>query len=267
MGKGADRKRKWARNKRLGGWSWSEIHGKRIRGHRGLGAGVALLNRIPNPLSALTSFSQIIEIKPNQISLKRKKGLKNSEEKEESEEEEMQEREELSEAYDNSGGFLEDELADLYEDKSGNPFALDETPQARLAKIMLKIDHKKKRLTTKRENATKFHRKIYAKYGGVCVITGTKVPDVLDAAHIIPYNGKNTNDPSNGLLLRKDVHKLFDSEKLSLIVISSTSVQVRLAGDCLSDGTYAALHGKKIILNDSITLELLAKRNNRRINE
>lgn len=43
-----------------------------------------------------------------------------------------------------------------------------------------------------------------------CAFTGTRVKEALEAAHIKPYRGKQTNDPDNGLLLRADVHTLFD---------------------------------------------------------
>ena len=53
-------------------------------------------------------------------------------------------------------------------------------------------------------------------YEGKCAVTGCDVPDVLQAAHIFPYMGPETNHPSNGLL-RADIHTLFD---LGLIELS-----------------------------------------------
>jgi putative restriction endonuclease len=46
-------------------------------------------------------------------------------------------------------------------------------------------------------------------------ITGTAVPSVLEAAHIAPYRGAHTNHVPNGLLLRADVHTLFDLKRLT----------------------------------------------------
>jgi HNH endonuclease len=34
--------------------------------------------------------------------------------------------------------------------------------------------------------------------------------DILEAAHISPYRGEEDNHPENGLLLRADLHTLFD---------------------------------------------------------
>lgn len=43
-----------------------------------------------------------------------------------------------------------------------------------------------------------------------CAVTGCTVEAVLEAAHISPYRGDHTNDVTNGLLLRADIHTMFD---------------------------------------------------------
>lgn len=43
-----------------------------------------------------------------------------------------------------------------------------------------------------------------------CAISGEKTLPVLDAAHIKPFSQEGPNNTSNGLLLRKDLHTLFD---------------------------------------------------------
>jgi predicted restriction endonuclease len=68
------------------------------------------------------------------------------------------------------------------------------------------------------------------------------VSDVLDAAHILPYRGKQTNHVSNGLLLRTDLHTLFD---LGLLAIDAKSLKVWIAGG-LRDTEYGKLHGRKL---------------------
>jgi len=47
-------------------------------------------------------------------------------------------------------------------------------------------------------------------YSGRCAVTGCDVPDVLEAAHLRPYRGPDSNDVRNGLLLRADIHTLLD---------------------------------------------------------
>lgn len=53
-------------------------------------------------------------------------------------------------------------------------------------------------------------------YGGRCAITGDKIRPVLQAAHIrpLPQGGEHRLD--NGVLLRSDVHTLFDQGYLSM---------------------------------------------------
>lgn len=43
-----------------------------------------------------------------------------------------------------------------------------------------------------------------------CAVTGETTAEVLEAAHIIPYRGDDTNVAQNGILLRADWHTLFD---------------------------------------------------------
>ena len=76
-----------------------------------------------------------------------------------------------------------------------------------------------------RRGQTQFRKDLIAAYRGQCAITGCKVLDVLEAAHILPYRGPDTNKVTNGLLLRSDLHTLFDcglmgidSEKMSVIL-------------------------------------------------
>ena len=49
-----------------------------------------------------------------------------------------------------------------------------------------------------------------------CPITGTDLKNVLQAAHIKPYAYEGSDEISNGLLLRADIHILFDSGLLNL---------------------------------------------------
>lgn len=47
-------------------------------------------------------------------------------------------------------------------------------------------------------------------YGRRCAMTGEKTLPVLEAAHIRPYSQGGEHETSNGLLLRSDLHRLFD---------------------------------------------------------
>lgn len=52
-------------------------------------------------------------------------------------------------------------------------------------------------------------------YEGRCAISGCDAPAALEAAHIRPYGQGGTYDVRNGLLLRADLHTLFDLRLLS----------------------------------------------------
>jgi hypothetical protein len=61
-----------------------------------------------------------------------------------------------------------------------------------------------------RRGQPQFRSALMNAYGKRCCITGEGVTAVLEAAHIHPYRGDDTNHPTNGLLLRSDWHTLFD---------------------------------------------------------
>lgn len=66
------------------------------------------------------------------------------------------------------------------------------------------------RVIALRRGQTAFRGALMKAYEGRCAITGCEIREVLEAAHISPYLGEHTNHVSNGLLLRADVHTLFD---------------------------------------------------------
>ena len=67
-----------------------------------------------------------------------------------------------------------------------------------------------------RRGQTAFRAKLIEAYDRRCAITGCAVEAVLEAAHIYPYRGSQTNPTSNGLLLRADLHTLFDCGLLAI---------------------------------------------------
>ncbi|MBC6982875.1 HNH endonuclease [Caulobacter sp. 17J80-11] len=78
----------------------------------------------------------------------------------------------------------------------------------------------------RRQGQKAFRNGLIDAYGGACAISGTAVLDVLQAAHISPYNGPKTNHVSNGLLLRADLHTLFD---LKLLTINPNTMRVSVS--------------------------------------
>ena len=64
--------------------------------------------------------------------------------------------------------------------------------------------------TLARLDQGKFSEKIRNQYNHACVITGCNVRAALQAAHIKPFSEDRDDAPENGLLLRADLHLLFD---------------------------------------------------------
>jgi hypothetical protein len=82
-----------------------------------------------------------------------------------------------------------------------------------------------------------FSRRIREIYEGKCALTECNTPCALQAAHICRLNGRDDNSPQNGLLLRSDIHALFDA---FLITLSEDGMRVEVS-DALTDPTYKFL--------------------------
>ncbi|MGX9691011.1 HNH endonuclease [Achromobacter anxifer] len=89
-----------------------------------------------------------------------------------------------------------------------------------------------------------FRRRLMEAYNGACAVSGCTTSAVLEAAHISPYRGSNTNQVNNGILLRADLHTLFD---LGLLRIEPKTYVVHLAG-ALGNSEYVQFHGKRLSL-------------------
>jgi hypothetical protein len=73
------------------------------------------------------------------------------------------------------------------------------------------------RSIAQRRGQPKFRKDLLEAYNYRCAITGCDAEEALEAAHIIPYCETEDNAICNGLLLRADIHTLFD---LNLIAIT-----------------------------------------------
>lgn len=94
----------------------------------------------------------------------------------------------------------------------------------------------------RRQGQGKFRTDVLAAYGNRCAISACDVPEALEAAHIFGYLGAETNVVTNGILLRGDLHGLYD---LGLIAVDPASMQVVIAPK-LVDSDYGYLAGKSV---------------------
>jgi hypothetical protein len=96
----------------------------------------------------------------------------------------------------------------------------------------------------RRRGQPAFRRALISAYEGCCAISACDAEEALEAAHIVPYRGSDTNRVENGLLLRADLHLLFD---LGLIAVDPTDMTVVIAPAII--GTiYANLAGSRLHL-------------------
>jgi putative restriction endonuclease len=79
-----------------------------------------------------------------------------------------------------------------------------------------------------------------------CAITGEKTLPVLEAAHIKPYAEQGPHRVDNGLLLRSDLHKLFDLGYITVTPKLHVEVSSRLREEWQNGREYYAHHGKKL---------------------
>jgi putative restriction endonuclease len=81
-----------------------------------------------------------------------------------------------------------------------------------------------------------------------CAITNERTLPALDAAHIIPYSEYNDNSVSNGILLRRDLHALFDKGYVTITPAMAVEVSRKIKEEFENGRDYYRLHGSTIRL-------------------
>jgi putative restriction endonuclease len=79
-----------------------------------------------------------------------------------------------------------------------------------------------------------------------CAVTGEKTLPVLEAAHIKPYALAGPHSVRNGILLRSDLHKLFDLGYVTVTPTLTLEVSPRLKEESENGREYYAHHGKEL---------------------
>jgi hypothetical protein len=57
-----------------------------------------------------------------------------------------------------------------------------------------------------------FRRDVLKSYSETCLVTGERIIETLEAAHVIPVEYKGADVLGNGVCLRSDIHSLFDAD-------------------------------------------------------
>ena len=97
--------------------------------------------------------------------------------------------------------------------------ALQDERDIRLARIV------------RRKQQGRFRRMLLEAYNGQCAISGYDAEPALQAAHISSYLGPKSQAASNGLLLRADLHLLYDNMLLS---VDPDNMRIHLASALMS---------------------------------
>jgi putative restriction endonuclease len=110
-----------------------------------------------------------------------------------------------------------------------------------------------------RYGQAEFRGKVLRAYDNQCCISGETIPEILEAAHIQEYRNINSNHVQNGLLLRTDLHRLYDN---GLIYIDENYV-INISNQ-ISSPHYIQYHDKLIKLPSNLheypSKDALAKR-------
>ena len=93
-----------------------------------------------------------------------------------------------------------------------------------------------------RRGQKKFRDNLLIAYGSQCCISGSDVEPVLDACHISPHSKTGDNRKENGLLLRTDLHNLFDA---GFIQIEPATMIIHIHPQ-LSKSEYWQYNGKNL---------------------
>jgi HNH endonuclease len=101
-------------------------------------------------------------------------------------------------------------------------------------------------LIERRQNQGPFREALITREEGRCAVTGCRVLAVLEAAHLIPFAGGNPKRDSleNGLLLRADIHTLFDR---GLMAVDPDTRELWIS-DKLADDAYRSLRAPDRII-------------------
>lgn len=88
-----------------------------------------------------------------------------------------------------------------------------------------------------------------------CAITGERTLPVLEAAHIRPYADEGPHRVNNGLLLRSDLHKLFDDGYLTVTPDMRIEISGRIREEFENGREYYQHHGQTLRIRPASAVE------------
>lgn len=102
------------------------------------------------------------------------------------------------------------------------------------------------RLIQPRMGQGTFRAEVIDAYERRCAVTQERTLPALDAAHILPYSKGGKHEISNGLLLRRDIHSLFDSGYVTVTPELKFQVSGKIREEFENGRHYYSLQGEKV---------------------
>jgi len=88
-----------------------------------------------------------------------------------------------------------------------------------------------------------FRRQMLEKFGSTCAFTGHVPDNALDAAHLYSFADVGRHEEHGGMLLRKDLHRLFD---LGLLAVNPATKLIDVNNSLEEYSLYYSLHGQPL---------------------
>ena len=92
-------------------------------------------------------------------------------------------------------------------------------------------------------------------YNRRCAVSGERTLPVLEAAHIKPFADSGPYYINNGILLRSDLHKLFDKGYMTLTEDYKTEISKRIKEEFENGKEYYKFHGKDLMILPNRTID------------
>lgn len=129
------------------------------------------------------------------------------------------------------------EFSDLDPDADG----ADDSPAEARERRRITGGHRMSNVRT-RVGQGPFRQQLLNDHGQVCAFTGPAPAGALQAAHLYSYADEEEHHDWGGLLLRNDVHSLFDRGQIS---VNPDTGCIEVDDELLGYPAYAELHGRK----------------------
>jgi putative restriction endonuclease len=135
----------------------------------------------------------------------------------------------------------------LWQQIVGNLGAMSAPASVREAAELAPV-HGKEYLTRARLGQGMFRLLVEDAYSRRCAVTGERTRPVLQAAHIKPIAESGPNRVENGLLLRSDLHILFDRGYITVTRDHRVEVSRRIRDEFDNGHEYDPFHGRPLLV-------------------